>query len=270
MKYQPLVSILINNYNKQKYCTQALRSAIFQNYKKIEIIFFDDCSTDYSLKKIEKLKKKFKNKIKIIKNKDRGNTYSFNQMYAIKKSVEKSKGKIICLLDSDDFFKKNKVKEIVNFFSKNPSQEILFDCPLIYKNKNDRNLSLDNFFIRENKWPKFPPTSCISVKKSSFKKAIKRIFVKKFNELWLDFRLSTYFAINKNQFNLLEKNLTFYRYYEDSYDKKFKKFINLKWWNRRSQAFDFILFLNPKKFKKNKYSLDFLITKLVNKFSFIF
>ena len=270
MIQRPLVSIIINNYNKQKYCAQALKSAISQNYKKIEIIFFDDCSNDSSLKKIEKLRRRFKKKIRIIKNNVRGNIYSLNQMNGIKRSIEKSKGNIICLMDSDDFFKKYKVKEIVNFFYENPKKEILFDKIIIFKNKNDKNPSFENYFSRENKWPKFPPTSCISVRKKSLKKAMRKIFIKKFNDLWFDFRLSTYFAINKNQFNLLEKNLTFYRYYEDSYDKKFKKFINLKWWNRRSQAFDFILFLNPKKFKKNKYSLDFLITKLVNKFSFIF
>ena len=173
-------------------------------------------------------------------------------------------------MDSDDFFKRNKVKEIVNFFSKNPKQEILFDRPLIFKHSKDAEPSSDHFFYRENKWPKFPPTSCISIRKNSLKKAIKKIYVKRFHELWFDFRLSTYFAINKNQFNFLEMNLTFYRYYDDSYDKKFKKFINLKWWNRRSQAFDFILFLNSKKFEKNRYSLDFLITKLISKLSFIF
>ncbi|WP_075502184.1 glycosyltransferase family 2 protein [Candidatus Pelagibacter communis] len=270
MRYQPLVSILINNYNKQKYCVQALRSASFQSYKKVEIIFFDDCSDDESLKRIENLNKKLRKKIKIIKNKVRGNIYSFNQMAGIKKSIEKSKGKIICLMDSDDFFKKNKVKEIVNFFSNNPRQEILFDCPFIYKNKNDKKPSLENYFFRENKWPKFPPTSCISVRKNSLKKATKKIFVKKFDELWLDFRLATYFAINKNQFNLLKTNLTFYRNYQDSYDKRFKKYLNLQWWNRRSQAFDFILFLNSKKFKKNKYSFDFLLTKLIDKLNFIF
>ena len=270
MSRQPLVSILINNYNKQKYCAQALKSAINQNYKKVEIIFFDDCSDDNSLKKIENLKKRFKNKIKIIKNHKRGNIYSFNQINGIKKSIEKSKGKIICLMDSDDFFKRNKVKEIVNFFSKNPKQEILFDRPLIFKHSKDAEPSSDHFFYRENKWPKFPPTSCISIRKNSLKKAIKKIHVKRFHELWFDFRLSTYFAINKNQFNFLEMNLTFYRYYDDSYDKKFKKFINLNWWNRRSQAFDFILFLNSKKFEKNRYSLDFLITKLISKLSFIF
>ena len=68
MIQRPLVSIIINNYNKQKYCAQALKSAISQNYKKIEIIFFDDCSNDSSLKKIEKLRRRFKKKIRIIKN----------------------------------------------------------------------------------------------------------------------------------------------------------------------------------------------------------
>ena len=147
MSRQPLVSILINNYNKQKYCAQALKSAINQNYKKVEIIFFDDCSDDNSLKKIENLKKRFKNKIKIIKNHKRGNIYSFNQINGIKKSIEKSKGKIICLMDSDDFFKRNKVKEIVNFFSKNPKQEILFDRPLIFKHSKDAEPSSDHFFL---------------------------------------------------------------------------------------------------------------------------
>ncbi len=270
MIQRPLVSIIINNYNKQKYCAQALKSAILQNYKKIEIIFFDDRSSDSSLKKIEKLRRSFKNKIRIIKSNGRGNIYSLNQMNGIKRSIEISKGSIICLMDSDDFFKKYKVKEIVNFFYENPKKEILFDKPIIFKNKNDKNPSFENYFSRENKWPKFPPTSCISVRKKSLKKAMKKIFIKKFHDLWFDFRLSTYFAINKNQFNLLDMNLTFYRYYEDSYDKRYKKFINFQWWRRRNQAFDFILFLNSKKYKKNIYSFDFLLTKLINKFSFIF
>ena len=147
MSRQPLVSILINNYNKEKYCVKALRSAIFQNYRKIEIIFFDDCSNDRSLKKIKNLKTEFKNKFKIVKKKVRGEIYSFNQMEGIKRSIKISKGKIICLMDSDDFFKKNKVKEIVNFFSKNPDQEILFDCPLIYKDTKGKNQSSDKYFF---------------------------------------------------------------------------------------------------------------------------
>ena len=269
MKHQPLVSILINNYNKQNYCKQALKSAITQNYQNIEIIFYDDSSNDNSLNNIIELKKKFKSKIKIIKNNTRGKIYSFNQMNAIKESVDKSKGQIVCLMDSDDFFKKNKVKKIVNFFFKNPKQEILFDRPSIYRNNHDKKISSDNYYIRENKWPRFPPTSCISLRKNSLKKFFNKINVKKYNDLWFDFRISTYFAINKNQFNCLKSSFTFYRQYNENYDKNFNKYINLKWWRRRDQAFNFIYFLNKKKYKKNIFSLDFLITKLVNKFFFI-
>jgi glycosyltransferase involved in cell wall biosynthesis len=91
MKQEPLVSILINNYNKQNYCKQAVRSAISQNYKNIEVIFYDDGSDDNSLKNIIELKKRSNYKIKIIKNSKRGKIYSFNQLNAIKESVIKAK-----------------------------------------------------------------------------------------------------------------------------------------------------------------------------------
>ena len=94
--------------------------------------------------------------------------------------------------------------------------------------------------------------------------------IKKYNDLWFDFRISTYFAINKNQFNLLKKTLTYYRQHDGNYEKNFLKFINLRWWRRREQAFNYIMFLNKKKYKQNFLSLDFLVTKLVNKFFFIF
>ena len=269
MKQQPLVSILINNYNKQNYCKQALRSAITQSYKNIEVIFYDDGSNDNSLRNIIELKKKYKSKIKIIKNIKRGKIYSFNQMNAIKESVDKSKGQIVCLMDSDDFFKKSKVKNVVNFFSENLNQEILFDRPSIYKNNNDKKVSSDNYYIRENKWPRFPPTSCISLRKNSVKKFFNKIKVNKYNDLWFDFRISTYFAINRSQFNCLKGSYTFYRQYDGNYEKNFNKYINLKWWRRREQAFSFISYLDKKKYKKNIFSLDYLVTKLINKLFFI-
>ena len=117
MKHKPLVSILINNYNKQDYCEKAIRSALYQSYKKIEIIFYDDFSNDLSLKRIQNLKIKFKNKLKIIKNKKRTEIFSFNQINGIIESLKKSKGKIICLMDSDDFFKKDKVAELQKLYN---------------------------------------------------------------------------------------------------------------------------------------------------------
>lgn len=264
----PLVSILINNYNKEKYCAKSLQSVISQDYKKIEIIFYDDGSSDLSLNKILNLKKKYPKKIKIIRNKNRGKTYSFNQIDAIKKSISKSKGKIICILDSDDWFKKNKVKNIVEYFKKNQFEEILFDKPILYYEGKKVKKSKQNYIFREDKWPKFPPTSCISFRKKSLISNLNKINIKKYDELWFDFRIATYFAIKKKQFNLLNKHLTYYRQNLSNFDKKYKKYLNLAWWKRRDQAFKYLNFLDKNSYKKNIYSFDFIITKMINKISF--
>ena len=66
MKNKPLVSVLINNYNKENYCEKAVKSILSQTYNNIEIIFADDGSTDNSVNKIKRIKNKFGNKIKII------------------------------------------------------------------------------------------------------------------------------------------------------------------------------------------------------------
>ncbi len=261
----PLVSVLINNYNNENYCVQSINSILKQNYKKIEIIFYDDFSNDLSLHKVTKLKSK---KLKIIKNTIRGKNYSFNQMNGIFKSLVKSKGEIICILDADDFFKENKIKQIVNFFKKNKQQEILFDRPFNYFNKDNIYKSSVNFKERLYKWPIFPPTSCMSFRKKSLKKAEKKIFVKNFQDIWFDFRVATYFSIKKDQFNILDDHLTYYRHHSTNYDKKFRKYFNLSWWRRRNQAFEFLNYIDSKSYKKNFLSFDIIITKLINKITY--
>jgi len=269
MKSKPLVSILINNYNKKYFCVKALRSAINQSYKNTEIIFFDDNSSDLSLKRIYKLKKKLKIKnLEVIENKRRGHVFSFNQMEGIKKSLKKSKGQIVCLMDSDDFFKNNKIKKIVRHFKKNQSDEILFDKPIFYYESKNKKKSNENYIFRENKWPKFPPTSCVSFKKKSLINALNKIYIKKYEELWFDFRIATYFAIKKKQFNFINEHLTYYRQNVSNFDKKYKKYLNLEWWRRRNQAFEFLNFLDKTSYKKNIYSFDFIITKIINKIIF--
>ena len=106
-------SVLIINYNNEKYISECINSIKNQSYKKkIEIIFHDDNSTDKSLNVI----KKYKN-IKVIQNKSRSSQGSYNQIAAIKRSFALSEGKIIFLLDSDDCFTKDKVQKILKVFN---------------------------------------------------------------------------------------------------------------------------------------------------------
>lgn len=46
--YQPLVSVLVNCFNGEKYLAQAIESILSQTYKNFEIIFWDNQSTDRS------------------------------------------------------------------------------------------------------------------------------------------------------------------------------------------------------------------------------
>ena len=67
-KSNPLISILIANYNNKNRLKRSIKSCFNQNYKNIEVIVFDDCSTDGSqdiIKKIKKIKKIFNKKKKL-------------------------------------------------------------------------------------------------------------------------------------------------------------------------------------------------------------
>lgn len=264
---KPLVSILINNYNKEQYCLAALKSAIQQSYRKIEIIFFDDNSSDNSVVIIKKFlkEKKFANVKLILNKKKKGEYHVYNQNNAILKAVNKSKGKIICLLDSDDLFKKNKVINIVDFFIKNLKSNIVFDCPIkLYEDKKIK-IYPSKYRFRSNKWPYFPPTSCISFRKKSVEKILKKILVNRFNELAVDFRIATYFSVNKKEFHLINSHLTYYRQMSLNYDQnRYKKFLNKNWWKRRNQAFDYLSYLDKKCLKVNTFKFDFIITKLIS------
>ena len=59
MNENSLLSVIIPNYNKQKYLQECIESVIRQSYKQIEIIIVDDCSTDNSREIILELAQKY-------------------------------------------------------------------------------------------------------------------------------------------------------------------------------------------------------------------
>jgi len=163
----PLVSILIACYNREKYIDRCIKSCLDQTYKNLEIVFVDDSSTDKSYQ----IAKKFK-RVKVYKKKRKNFKSKFGTFYLLDTylyAFKKSKGKILSFLDADDFFNKKKVENIVEYFNRNKDKKILFDKPIIYYSKKDYIYSKDyKNASKRKKWPKFPPTSCISIKKKFF------------------------------------------------------------------------------------------------------
>lgn len=93
---QPLVSIIINCYNSEKYLRQAIDSILAQTYENWEIIFWDNQSTDGSANIVKGYRN---NKIK----------YYYAQSHtslgeARKDAIGKANGVWIAFLDCDDFW----------------------------------------------------------------------------------------------------------------------------------------------------------------------
>ena len=127
---KPLVSIIINCLNGEKYLKQALRSVLNQTYKNWEIIFWDNCSTDNS----SKITKSFKNKkIKYYKAKKISKLYEARNL-----AIKKAKGKYVSFLDVDDFWFPKKLEKQINLFNKNKKLTLVYTNQYLLKEKTKK------------------------------------------------------------------------------------------------------------------------------------
>jgi len=249
----PLVSILIANYNNKKFLKECITSCLNQNYKNIEIIIFDDCSTDGSQNFLRKFRKK-KN-IKILYNKKKKLIPYLDAMNAYFTMFNKSKGKYIFFLDSDDFFLKNKISRLTNFFIKNNHVKFIQEI------ENESSIKTNFIFSR---WPKFSPTSCISVDRKYFKEFIKHnnLHKDKYPNVWLDFRICAYSFFKKKNFFTYVKKCTFYNsFHGNNISNKYPKFSK-EWFFRRYFSHKYINSLKKINFSLN---IDFIFTKFIYK-----
>lgn len=253
-----LVSIIVVNYNNSKFIKKCIESIQNQSYKNKEIIFVDNQSTDDSLDKIRLSKN-----IRIIKNKRKYSYGSYNQLDSYYQGFLKSKGNLILFLDSDDFFKKNKIKKIVMNFKNNKNCKVLFDLPiyLIGKKNEYKKINQKKFII--SNWPRFSPQSCISIKKSFAKEVFEKVRIEKFSDIWFDFRIAIYSFLKFNELIFVDDYLTYYRIRENSASSKFSKY-SLNWWKRRNQAFDCFDYLCKKNNNISKLTIDRILTKTIN------
>ena len=259
-KNNVLITVIITSYNKKKFILKTIKSVKNQIYKNIEIIVIDNCSNDGSDRILSKI-----SKIKLLKNKIYLSP-ALNQIRSIEMGVKKSKGSIICLLDGDDLFKKNKVKEIVNYFNKFPNSKAVFDIPIILDKAKIQNFNFSKNRINNSSiWPTTFPTSTISLKKKYLEKCIKVFKKRNYELLEIDFRLSCLFSIYKESYNVIGKRLTLYRQVDDGIMSNYQKFGKY-WWIKRSQAFDFFILIKKKFNKKFFFSIDYFITKIISKF----
>lgn len=101
------VSIIVNNYNYERFLAEAIDSALSQTYPHVEVIVVDDGSTDRSRDIIAA----YGDRIIPILQPNGKQASAFNSGFA------QSKGDIIIFLDSDDYLMPNAVEQIVNIWN---------------------------------------------------------------------------------------------------------------------------------------------------------
>jgi glycosyltransferase involved in cell wall biosynthesis len=105
MKSGPLVSIIMNCFNGERFLNAAIDSIYSQTYSNWEIIFWDNCSTDNSALIAQSYNKKLK-------------YYLSSQMTPLGEArnlaVKKVTGKYIAFLDCDDLYESEKLQKQVS------------------------------------------------------------------------------------------------------------------------------------------------------------
>ena len=184
-------------------------------------------------------------------------------MNAFKRSIQMSTGDIIFLLDSDDFFGKDKIEKVIKFFLENENENIVFDFPILKrKNIEIPQKKKNNFF--NTYWGYIHPTSCISIRRSYSDKLLDKVLNFNYPDIWLDLRILL-FSKYLHKYNTINEHLTFYRQFDGNISSKFKRFSKA-WWQRRYEAHEYFLnFVKSNNLKINK-NLDFFLNKLINKF----
>ncbi|MBQ8394884.1 MAG: glycosyltransferase family 2 protein [Clostridia bacterium] len=102
-----LVSIIVPNYNSEKYIKETLDSVLAQTYQDWEMLVIDDCSSDGSVDIIRAYAEKDSRIQLILREKNTGVANVRNA------GLELAKGKYIALLDSDDVWTEDKLERQV-------------------------------------------------------------------------------------------------------------------------------------------------------------
>tara|TARA_B100001057_G_scaffold33692_1_gene30576 strand:- start:186 stop:1079 length:894 start_codon:yes stop_codon:yes gene_type:complete len=247
MKKKPLVSIIMNCFNGEKYLNSSLNSIIKQDYKNWELIFWDNKSTDNTFKILKSFDDK---RIRYFRAKKRTVLYEARNF-----AIEKAKGEFIAFLDVDDFWTKDKLRKQIPKFRDRK-------IGLVYSNFYKYNdFKKKKYIAYDNKLPQGHITSSIikNYQIGFLTIVLRKKFLKKHKifdfkyDLLSDYNFVLNFSL-KHSFACLNSPLAFYRIHDNQLQKN--KMV--------SQARQFCRWFKNERIKKkfNKYDLSSIYKKL--------
>ena len=135
---QPLVSVIMNCFNGERYLRDSIDGVISQTYKNWEIIFWDNQSVDKSAEIFKSYNDK---RLKYFFANEHTSLYKARNL-----AIEKSKGDFISFIDTDDLWNKNKLELQLPYF-KDPKVGVVYSNLWICKKK----ITEWQYFLQYNK-----------------------------------------------------------------------------------------------------------------------
>ena len=216
-KNQPLVSIIINCYNGEKFLNECIKSVLSQSYENWEIIFWDNQSKDESAKVFKSYKDK---RLKYFFAKEHTSLYKARNF-----AIKESKGELIAFIDTDDLWEKNKLELQIPKF-KDSKVALVYSNLWIMKNS----LEIKKKFIKKKSpsgliYQKLIDDYNVGIITVVFRKNIIRELNKVFDERFsiigdFDFflRLS-----KKYYFYYIDNPLAYYRIHSKNFSSMYKE-----------------------------------------------
>lgn len=108
---KPLVSVVIPSYNHARFIGEAVKSALGQTVKDLEVVVVDDGSSDETLQVLSRIKD---DRLKIFSQENKGAHEALNRGIAL------SSGEFISILNSDDVYASNRIERLLAVVMEQP------------------------------------------------------------------------------------------------------------------------------------------------------
>ena len=257
MSKEYMISIIIPNYNGEKFIGRCLDSVLNQEEKRVEIIVVDDGSNDNSKEIIDSYHKKYDN-IKTVYKENGGVSSARNE------GIRHVSGKYILFLDSDDELEDDALTCMLNNIGSN---DVLVFSYNLYDSKKDvsvRKTQIDTVVTGENyrrnlfyyithtqfasPWNKLIRAELVQNNKVRFPEGVK------VGEDYI-FNLGVSKYVNSIKFI----NMSLYKYYDNLSSITHK--LDMNRWKEQALTVKETYKLEP---DKNEYEAEFLVKRFYN------
>ena len=186
------VSVIVPVYNSKAYLERCVDAILTQTYSDLEVVLVDDGSSDNSLEICREYEKK-DSRIKIFHKENGGSSSARNV------GIKEATGEYICFCDSDDYYEKDIIENLMKVFDEN-SDAVIAQCMAVCRDEDGTLVSgplKDSGKIVKESNEEFLRELLLHVGDSSFcSKMIKSDFMKRFSfnegRLNEDFELLVY------------------------------------------------------------------------------